>query len=82
MDLSESNTHSFVVKIWLEDEAQVRWRVTSLTCRAASGDTWMIRGRDSGFIARISKAMGVQPTAFSRLKRRLSTVATGFDRQH
>lgn len=26
MDLFESRTHSFIIKIWLEDEEQKKWR--------------------------------------------------------
>ena len=82
MDLSESNTHSFVVKIWLEDEAQVRWR--GHITHVPGGERRYVDdlGEIPDFIAPYLEAMGVQPTAFSRLKRRLSMWRLGLNRQH
>jgi len=80
MDLSESYTHSFVVKIWLEDEAQVRWR--GHITHVPGGERRYVDDLSEiqDFIAPYLEEMGVEPGTFTRLKRRLSNWV-GLNRQ-
>ena len=81
MDLSESYTHSFVVKIWLEDEAQVRWR--GHITHVPGGERRYVDDLSEiqAFIAPYLEEMGVEPGALTRLKRWLSDWRLGLNRQ-
>lgn len=83
MDLSESYTHSFVVKIWLEDETQARWR--GHITHVPGGERQYVDDLDQipDFIGPYLQAMGVETgTTLTRLKRWLSNWRLGLNRQH
>ena len=81
MDLSESYTHSFVVKIWLEDETHVRWR--GHITHVPGGERQYVDDLSEipDFIAPYLEAMGVEPPPLTRLKRWLGHWRLGLNRQ-
>lgn len=76
MDLLESDTHSFIVKIWLEETAKeaqrVRWR--GHITHVPSGQRRYLKNLDgvTAFIAPYLEEMGVKPGWPWRLRRWLS----------
>lgn len=72
MDLFESATHSFVIKIWLEDGDQLRWR--GHITHVPSGERRYVEdmGEIRDFILPYLEQMGVKPGLLRRARRWLS----------
>lgn len=72
MDLFESITHSFIIKIWLEDGDQPKWR--GHITYVPSGERRYLEnmGEITNFIMPYLEQMGVKPGLLWRVKRWLS----------
>ncbi len=79
MDLIEFNTHSFIVKIWLEESAdddhKGMWR--GHITHVPGGERRYLKGLGeiAGFIVPYLASMGVQVDALSRLRAALASSA-------
>jgi len=64
MDLPESNTHSFVIKVWLEETAEEAGRATwrGHITHVPSGERRYLKDLDdiTAFIASYLKGMGIE----------------------
>lgn len=75
MDLFDSNTHSFIIKIWLEETAseagQARWR--GHITHVSGGERRYLKDLDdiTAFIALYLAGMGVELGYWWRVKNRL-----------
>ena len=73
MSVYESNTQSFIIKIWTEDEAgafgRVVWR--GQITHVPSGERRHLTDLDqvTSFISKFLREMGVKPERFGRLRR-------------
>jgi hypothetical protein len=72
MDLFESTTHSFIVKVWLEDGDHPKWR--GHITHVPSGERRYLEnmGEITNFIAPYLEQMGVEPGLLRRVKRWLN----------
>ena len=86
MDLYESHTHSFIVKIWLEETAketdQVRWR--GHIKHVQSGERRYLKDLDgiATFIAPYLEEMGVKVASHRGVRRWLSKWRRKLINQH
>ncbi len=79
MDLVEFNTHSFIVKIWIEEPAEDhqkgRWR--GHVTHVPGGERRYLEslGEIVAFMVPYLLSMGVKLDAYSRLRARLSSIS-------
>ncbi len=84
MDLFETNTHSFIVKIWLEETAKeagrAMWR--GHITHVANDERRYLKDMDdiSAFITPYLKSMGVKPENGRRVRNWLGRLRTWFGR--
>lgn len=76
MSLYESNTQSFIVKIWTEDEGDALRRIVwrGQITHVASGERRYLTelSQVTAFISKFLREMGVEPGKFGRLRRLLT----------
>lgn len=76
MDLLESHTHSFIVKIWLEETAEEAGRATwrGHITHVPSGERRYLKDLDgiAAFVVPYLEGMGVKPKVHWRLRRWLN----------
>lgn len=85
MDLIESNTHSFIIRVWIEEveEATGRARWRGHITHVPGGERRYIENLDSitGFIARYLEDMGASPGPGRRAPQWLYRLAQYFSRK-